>query len=677
MAANPYISPYTVDERLHRSVMAAQLHNHTIHELHERESRRSRPSKHGAFKPDFNGDSFSGALGTITVVIEGLCFEGAEGWTEVQMLMPERRRLSSRLFGAPSAAPILFGNDRATLSLYDPLENLEEMLKTFLNRVEAWANKPKYFKEVTLPFIIRTIENSTSEASTAEKLRENMIFVGPIDTVYVKSFDSLYESMQEPILELRSLGGFIASILQEGDEISPHGTPKKPTLSKSSLSRPSSHFGKILSPVAEESGSSQPVETKGVSTPPTSSPYVNTIVSPEPATQAFTGGNLDAENTRGRVSTGFEDLLEAAGYSSGSNKKSPSPEREPERESTVDPLYPGSPSYSPPPSPSFSVDTLINPFSVPWITVEETSRDVSSSILLQPSSLHHIKSSPAPPGTPHWKIDLSERKGHPVHILHVGPRELDILAKCLTLVQKATFKGEECMRVIIEMKTLATEMEREYNQWYEFCMDLEDNVSIDEREAREKMQEEPADAKVDDDKGKGKGKDSAVHSADAYGADAYAGNDWFGTADSSDYGRLGSQAAKGAFGYRKLDPPSTSQPARRGSATRTDPDETEDEDDRGAPRDFGMGSPMSDSHRSSGTEGVEVVTNFEEAFAGDEQELDQEMLDVGGDEEDGAEQDEEADKGMRSGHDDHDDDDEGKKGLQSGGRAIGLYGELL
>ena len=113
MAANPYISPYTVDERLHRSVMAAQLHNHTIHELHERESRRSRPSKHGAFKPDFNGDSFSGALGTITVVIEGLCFEGAEGWTEVQMLMPERRRLSSRLFGAPSAAPILFGNDRA------------------------------------------------------------------------------------------------------------------------------------------------------------------------------------------------------------------------------------------------------------------------------------------------------------------------------------------------------------------------------------------------------------------------------------------------------------------------------------------------------------------------------------------------------------------------------------
>lgn len=499
--------------------------------------------------------------------------------------------------------------------------------------------------------------------------------------VYVKSFDSLYELMQEPILELRSLGEFIASILQEGDEISPHGTPKKPTLSKSSLSRPSSHLGKILSPVAEESGSSQPVETKGASTPPTSSPYVNTILSPEPAMQAFTGGHLEAENTRGGVSTGFEDLLEAAGYISSSNKKSPSPEREPERESKIDPQYPGSPSYSPPPSPSFSVDTLIKPFSVPWITVEEPSQDVSSSILLQPSSLHHIKPPPAPPGTPHWKIDLSERKGHPVHILHVGPRELDILAKCLTLVQKATLKGEECMRVIIEMKALATEMEPEYNQWDEFCMDLEDNVSIDEREAREKMQEELANAKVDDDKGEGKGKDSAVHSADACGADAYASNDWFGTADSSDYGRIGPQAAQGAFGYRKVDPPSTSQPARRGSATRTDPDETEDEDDRGAPRDFGMGSPMSDSHRSSGTEGIEEVTNFEEAFAGDEQELDQEMLDVGGDEEDGAEQEEGADKGMRSGNDDHDDDDDegngGKKGLQSGGRAIGLYGELL
>lgn len=113
MAANPYISPYTVDERLHRSVMAAQLHNHTIHEVHQRDFRRSRPFKHVAFKPDFNEDSFSGALGTITVVIEGLCFEGAEGWTEVQMLMPERRRLSSQLFGAPSVAPILFGNDRA------------------------------------------------------------------------------------------------------------------------------------------------------------------------------------------------------------------------------------------------------------------------------------------------------------------------------------------------------------------------------------------------------------------------------------------------------------------------------------------------------------------------------------------------------------------------------------
>ena len=30
-----------------------------------------------------------------------------------------------------------------TNSLYDPLENLESMLGTFLGKVEAWANKPK------------------------------------------------------------------------------------------------------------------------------------------------------------------------------------------------------------------------------------------------------------------------------------------------------------------------------------------------------------------------------------------------------------------------------------------------------------------------------------------------------------------------------------------------------
>lgn len=103
MASEHYISPYAPDERTRRSVMAAQAYNKTMDEVYQHDSR---------IKPNFDNESFSGALGTITVSIEGLCLQGAKGWDEKQVLMPEVPRVSERLFGGASIAPIV-GNDRA------------------------------------------------------------------------------------------------------------------------------------------------------------------------------------------------------------------------------------------------------------------------------------------------------------------------------------------------------------------------------------------------------------------------------------------------------------------------------------------------------------------------------------------------------------------------------------
>ena len=83
--------------------MAAQAFNKSMDEVFEHDAR---------IKPRFDGDSFSGALSTITVVIEGVCLEGAEGWYEKQILMAEVPRVSERLLGGPSMAPIV-ENDRA------------------------------------------------------------------------------------------------------------------------------------------------------------------------------------------------------------------------------------------------------------------------------------------------------------------------------------------------------------------------------------------------------------------------------------------------------------------------------------------------------------------------------------------------------------------------------------
>lgn len=448
--------------------------------------------------------------------------------------------------------------------------------------------------------------------------------------------------MEEPILELRALGEFIASILKEGDEV-------------------------------------VPIETKSAPPLPTSSSFLNTILNPESAFQGQAGQH-------GQGSSGFEELLEAAGYGPGSSKPLSSP-HEPKHESSVL-EHAGSPSYSPFPPPFSSVNALPKPFYDSSSRPDEPSQDVSSSILFQHSSLYDTKHSPAPNGTPRWKIDLSERKGHRIDILHVDPRELGIFEKCLTLVHSATERGEECMRTIMAMRDLAAGMAGEYEQWEECCADLENTVRVDAREAREKMKE---------DRAMGDSMDHSAYGPDAYGPDAYGpddyeGNDWFGTGDSRDYGRLDPEDADHAWGYRKVEAPSA---RRGGEATYIDLDETEDEDeaeheDRGAPRDFGLGPAVRDfgigssspvsvgSHRSSGTQGVEEVGHFEEAFdqAGVGDGLDQEMVDVGegGRLESIAEEEEE-----NGGDGDGDGKKAGneKRGLTSGGRNIGLYGEQL
>lgn len=109
------------------------------------------------------------------------------------------------------------------------------------------------------------------------------------------------------------------------------------------------------------------------------------------------------------------------------------------------------------------------------------------------------------------------------------------------------------MRAIIELQALATEMEAEYNQWDEFCMDLEDNVSIDEREARQQTSEQFEPTKVDEAKGKGKAKDPTHHGPTTAHEST---EDYFD--DLRLYGRVDPHAPASAFGYRKFDPPSPS-----------------------------------------------------------------------------------------------------------------------
>lgn len=59
-----YISHYQPTERTRRSVLAVKANNKTIDDVYQHDSR---------LKPHFEGESFSGALGTVTVMVEGVC----------------------------------------------------------------------------------------------------------------------------------------------------------------------------------------------------------------------------------------------------------------------------------------------------------------------------------------------------------------------------------------------------------------------------------------------------------------------------------------------------------------------------------------------------------------------------------------------------------------------------
>ena len=335
--------------------------------------------------------------------------------------------------------------------------------------------------------------------------------------------------MEEPILELRALGDFIASILKDGDEIASPGSP-------------------------EASGARGSVETGSASALPTSSPYFNTILNAQPATQASTYGQANTESATNKLSEGssaFADLLKAAGQVSDSNEKSTPPRHEPKRESPIDLEDYSSPSYSPPTSPYLSFDTLLDR--------DKPIPDIPSYLLSRPTPVYHPKpASPLPhPRVPAWKVDLSARKGHPIHTLHVGPHELSIISRCLRLVHKATRKGEECARVIGKRQQLAVEMQKAYEQWEEFCSDLEDNVKIEKMERGSEQEDEDPEKDDDDD------------------------NDaWFGTSgsagheDARDYGRLDPSDGNETWGYRKFDAPTSSSHGRRLDAIDED-EETE------------------------------------------------------------------------------------------------------
>lgn len=109
------------------------------------------------------------------------------------------------------------------------------------------------------------------------------------------------------------------------------------------------------------------------------------------------------------------------------------------------------------------------------LTLGEPSRDPKSSALIQlHSTIYNANPDTAPPGTPQWKKDLSERKGHRVHLLHVGALELDILAKCLLHLYNVTVKAKECFQFIRDKKQLARRMKKEYEHWASSCEYIED-----------------------------------------------------------------------------------------------------------------------------------------------------------------------------------------------------------
>lgn len=111
----PYVSPYAVDERTRRSVLAARGGDkRSINEVHQHVDRRPAGRTGQAFRPVFDEDSFLNAVGIIEGVVEGLCVAGGEGWEVKQRLVCEKPRTKMRLLLRRSEMlPVIEGVDRA------------------------------------------------------------------------------------------------------------------------------------------------------------------------------------------------------------------------------------------------------------------------------------------------------------------------------------------------------------------------------------------------------------------------------------------------------------------------------------------------------------------------------------------------------------------------------------
>lgn len=309
------------------------------------------------------------------------------------------------------------------------------------------------------------------------------MFAGPIDDVYVNSFDPFVRALEEPILELRAMGEFIEGVLKGEIGIVSAGLNSSTTMFGGMSGEEVRGGGGAGVGVGGSGGEVREKESKA--TVKISSKYFDTILNPETATQASSGsGDVRMEESAagengGMGSSAFADLSRAAGLlvPGLQDMKSPSPRHVTEPIDTADA---GSPSYSPPASPSLSFETLLKHTGPPATT--------PSSILSKPAPIYHAPTAhqrtllPPRSGPPRWKLDLHARKGHPIHLLHAGPRQLAILTRCLELVHQATRKCEECVRRIGELKGLSKEMQGEREQWEEFCGDLEGNVMMMEKE---------------------------------------------------------------------------------------------------------------------------------------------------------------------------------------------------
>ena len=260
---------------------------------------------------------------------------------------------------------------------------------------------------------VRNTKGSTSETETARLTREALEFVGPIDRAYVKRFSAFGRSMVDPIVKLKSLERFIASILMEKYDICFDDSKDEKT-----EGRANPHHG----------------VPSGVKGPSALAQYVDGAhEKPSPPPQ--------------------EDLKD----DSASSTENPGSNRNEHYNS----------------KPSFPIDATTIPalaLALPYLTINEPSRAPESSSALQGrSTLYDTKPDTAPQGTPQWKIDLSERKGHRIHLLHVGDSELGILAKCLSYLYNVTSKADECFDFIIKKRGLAKHMKKEYEQWAGAC----------------------------------------------------------------------------------------------------------------------------------------------------------------------------------------------------------------